>query len=192
MELFKYRDYNHYRRSQIDANKRKYDWVWVHKKSIQDLKENITAKKILCHGVRNGAELKYFNEVFSPDHIVGTDISPTVNIIKDEFEVYEIDFHEELKYKEYFDLVYSNCLDHSYDPKKALKVWSDQLVVGGHLVVEIMLGINNQSNETDPCEIDVDEYEELLDKINHKVKLKIKSWGPIGESMIVVSKKKEA
>jgi len=190
MKVFKYRDYKHYKKAQIEANIEKYVYAWVDTETVEKIKKYVKkADKILCHGVRNGAELKYFNEVYSPSHIVGTDISPTVNRIKD-FEVYEVDFHDPIKYTDYFDIVYTNSFDHSYAPRKALETFNDQLTVGGYLVVELPTGADNHSNEMDPLMIEKEEYLEMLQDINHKIIMDFRmEYNEYRESLVILSKK---
>jgi SAM-dependent methyltransferase len=190
MKIFKYRDYKHYKKAQIDANIEKYHRAWINTGTVEQIKKYVKkADKILCHGVRNGAELKYFDEVYNPSHIVGTDISPTVNRIKD-FEVYEVDFHDPIKYTDYFDIVYTNSFDHSYAPRKALETFNDQLTVGGYLVVELPIGVDNQSNEMDPLMIEKEEYLEMLQDINHKIIMDFRiEYNEYRESLVILSKK---
>ena len=191
MKVFKYRDYKHYKKAQIDANIEKYHRSWINTGTVEQIKKYVKkADKILCHGVRNGSELKYFDEVYSPSHIVGTDISPTVNRIKD-FEVYEVDFHDPIKYTDYFDIVYTNSFDHSYAPRKALETFNDQLTVGGYLVVELPIGDDNQSNEMDPLMIEKEEYLEMLQDINHKIIVDFRMEYDENRGAVVILSKKQ-
>jgi SAM-dependent methyltransferase len=191
MKIYKYEGYHHYKTKQIAANVQKLHCQWVTNETVELLHKKVeNVKTILCHGVRNGGELRMFNEVFEPDHIVGTDISPTVVNLKDEFEVYEHDFHDELSnYVNHFDLVYTNSLDHSYAPRVALSTFNNQLRENGYLVVELMIGDNNRSCEMDPLEISVDEYKELLKELNHKIIDEFIAEYKHGTSHIVVSRK---
>ena len=190
MKVFKYKNYAHYKKSQIDANIKKLNSVWAGIECIKCIQAYVeTADKILCHGVRNGKELEFFDEVYNPSHIVGTDISPTVNEIE-KYEVYQTDFHDPIKYIDYFDIVYTNSFDHSYAPRVALKTFNDQLKIGGHLVIELPLGVDNNSTEMDPLEIERKEYIELLNEIDHEV-IGIMNfrYNEDRESTVVVSKK---
>lgn len=191
MKIFKYQDYEHYRKVQIEANRAKYHCQWVGIETIEEIHRIIGhAKKILCHGVRNGGEMSVFNQLFKPEHIVGTDISPTVKKLEETFEVYEHDFHDRLvDYVDYFDLVYTNSFDHSYAPKLALSTFNEQLVVGGYLVVELMTGEDNGSCEMDPLEISVQEYKELVRDMGHLVVSDFSARYAHGRSHIIVSKK---
>ena len=65
MELFKYKNYEDYKKNQIDANVRKISNSYVDPNSlcsllnylVEDL--SISPKLILCHGTRRGLEQQY-------------------------------------------------------------------------------------------------------------------------------------
>lgn len=190
MKVFKYQDYNHYLEVQIEANKAKFHCQWVGHETIEEIYRLVRAKKILCHGVRNGGEMFVFDALYEPEHIVGTDIAPTVNKLEEKFEVYQHDFHDRLiDYVDYFDLVYTNSFDHSYAPRVALSTFNEQLVVGGHLAIELMVGDNNGSCEMDPLEISIEEYKELLKEIDHVVTSEFDTEYVHGRGHVIVSKK---
>ena len=127
-KIYKYKNYDEYKNTQIFFNKQKIDKVWADENTLKIvcnfLKENIKPEKIkgLCHGSRNGFEQKCFiNEIPSAE-VIGTDISETAN---DYDNSIVHDFHDEKKeWIENFDFVYSNSLDQSYDPEKALNTWN--------------------------------------------------------------------
>ena len=68
VKIYKYKDYDEYRETQIYYNKKKIDKIWADEKTLKTisdfLSENIQTDKIkgICHGSRNGFEQKYFNE----------------------------------------------------------------------------------------------------------------------------------
>ena len=89
--------------------------------------ENINTSIIkgICHGSRNGFEQNFFNKKKDKFHVIGTDISNTVENFKDSLTH---DFHKEKKeWLNNFDFVYSNSLDQSFDPRKALQTWLNQI-----------------------------------------------------------------
>ena len=140
IKIHRYKDYQEYKQTQIYFNKQKIDKVWADKdtlKIISDfLKQNIKSNTIkgLCHGSRNGFEQKFFNKEISGAKVIGTDISETAKDFKDSFIH---DFHEEKKdWINNFDFVYSNSLDQSYDPKKALKTWLNQIKKERFIIIE--------------------------------------------------------
>jgi hypothetical protein len=140
IKIHSYKNYQEYKQTQIYFNKQKIDKVWADKdtlKIISDfLKQNIESNAIkgLCHGSRNGFEQNFFNKEISGAKVIGTDISETAKDFKDSFIH---DFHEEKKdWINNFDFVYSNSLDQSYDPKKALKTWLNQIKKERFIIIE--------------------------------------------------------
>lgn len=114
--------------AQIDANRRKRKSVWVSKDNIAFLADYLgPVNMIVCHGTRNGAEQRYFAECYPDARIVGTEISPEATSY--DMTIHH-DFHEPLGI--HADLIYSNALDHAFDPIRALSTWmseADRVVV---------------------------------------------------------------
>lgn len=134
----KHKSYDEYVDVQVSTNKRKLNVVWIQKETIKRIKEyclykKIDANNVLCHGTRNGAEQKYFKQIFNCD-VLGTEISPTAT----QFEhTIQWDFHEiNEDWIGKFDLIYSNSWDHAYDFKKALTNWMRCLTSNGRVVIE--------------------------------------------------------
>ena len=91
-------------------------------------KENING---LCHGSRNGFEQEFFNINIKNSKIIGTDISDTANTFKNSVVW---DFHDiKDEWLNHFDFIYTNSLDQSYDPKKALTTWLGQIKINGYI-----------------------------------------------------------
>ena len=163
MDVLKYDSYSTYKQAQVAANKRKLKKIWAIENTIKlvaklllDRLGNI--KFGLCHGARNGAEVKWFRETLECQ-VIGTDISDTAH----EFDnVIEWDFHElKPEWLEACDFVYSNSLDHSYDPRKALNTWWACLRNGGYLILEWGTGHMYQT-ESDPFVATLEEYTAML------------------------------
>ena len=169
MDLFEYKDYEHYKKSQVDANLKKFKFIWVSEdtcKHVHAAKPD--AKTVLCHGCRNGAEIVHLQKLFGEGvEVIGTDISHTANDVED---MVEWDFHkvnEEWVGK--FDLLYSNSFDHSYDPETCLDTWIGQLNENGVLCIELMVGINNASTEMDPLKLNLEEFKKMVEARGYKV-----------------------
>lgn len=139
--IYQYENYEEYVAAQTEANILKLDWVWATKSTMVGVlnayskTNNRTAKTVLCHGSRNGRELEFLlDHEPSLRKVLGTDISYTA----DRFDNQVVwDFHE--RNEEWvgaWDIVYSNSLDHAYDPEKALLTWYDQLTPGGLLCID--------------------------------------------------------
>lgn len=171
MKLYKYESYDQYKIIQTEANKRKLKRVWVNEKTIKQIKTYMPeAKSILCHGVRNAAELDYFQKEYPEGKIIGTEISDTATKFKN---VVQWDFHNENKdWIDQFDIVYSNSWDHSFDPEKSLTTWKDQIKESGKIFIEHGYGPQeNKSKSTDPLEIYHNEICDLLQKVGLKLDL---------------------
>lgn len=165
MKIYQYKNYNEYKKAQVDANIKKLKNVWVDESTIQQIKNfKPNATQILCHGVRNGKELDFFTKYYPSSQITGTEISHTATQFKN---VVEWDFHDvKEEWNNNFDIVYSNSWDHSYDPKKSLSAWKDQLKDNGHIFLEHAYEPNhNKSKITDPLEIYHEEIVKLAEEL---------------------------
>ena len=81
-----YKDYQEYVDIQTETNKAKIDVVWVSEIEVIQLYNYIANKYsdeihyVMCHGARNGTEVKYFTESLPNNWVVeGNDISETAN-----------------------------------------------------------------------------------------------------------------
>ena len=179
VKLYKYKNYEEYKQTQIFYNKKKINHVWADEitlgKIAEFLKQNINKDNLrgICHGARNGFEQKFFNDNILNSTVIGTDISDTAINYKDSVVW---DFH---KVKEgwinYFDFVYSNSLDQSFDPKTALTSWIQQINKGGYVIIEH----TDQhsvvtSGKMDPFGVEPNYFPYLMsDWFGHNVSLKI-------------------
>ncbi len=158
MKVWKYGSYMEYVEAQIEANKRKLRNVWVRDSTICAIVAymGFEVRNVLCHGTRNGAEQRMFQRHYPNAYVIGTEISDTAR----EFpHTLEHDFHHPVQHwMEMFDTIYSNSLDHAYDPALALKRWREQLHPAGRMFIEYSFTPeNNTSNVSDPLEISWDE-----------------------------------
>ena len=140
VKIYKYKDYNEYRETQIHFNKKKIDKIWADKETLEKvsifLKKNINSSIIkgICHGSRNGFEQEFFNKKSSRFKVIGTDISETALNFNNS---YVWDFHDKkTDWVNNFDFIYTNSLDQSWKPANALEVWLEQLNEEGILFIE--------------------------------------------------------
>lgn len=89
----------------------------------------------ICHGTRQGNEQRWFAESLAGDvHVLGTEISDTAaqfpNTIQWDYH------HIKEDWLNRFDFVYSNTLDHSYEPQLAIDRWMTTLNEKGKLFLE--------------------------------------------------------
>ena len=178
-KIYKYNNYDEYKNTQIFFNKQKINKVWADENTLKIvsnfLKENIKSEKIkgLCHGSRNGFEQKCFINEIPNAEVIGTDISETAN---DYDNSIVHDFHDEKKdWIENFDFVYSNSLDQSYDPEKALNTWINQVKKDRYVIIEHsdQHGVIS-SGKMDPFGVEANFFPYLLTEwFGHKISLKI-------------------
>ncbi len=178
VKIYKYKDYNEYRETQIHFNKKKIDKIWADEETLEKvsifLKKNIKSSIIkgLCHGSRNGFEQNFFNEK-NEFEVIGTDISETA---KDYKNSVVHDFHNEKKeWLNNFDFVYSNSLDQSFDPKKALQIWLDQIKQNRFIIIEHtdQHGVIS-SGKMDPFGVEANFFPYLLTEwFGHLISIKI-------------------
>ena len=178
-KIHKYKNYDEYKKTQIFFNKQKINKVWADEDTLKIisnfLKENIKSEKIkgLCHGSRNGFEQKCFINEIPNAEVIGTDISETAN---DYDNSIVHDFHDEKKdWIENFDFVYSNSLDQSYDPEKALNTWINQVKKNRYVIIEHsdQHGVIS-SGKMDPFGVEANFFPYLLTEwFGHKISLKI-------------------
>lgn len=131
-------DYRKYVAAQEAANKRKINRVWVQEENIEFLSEYIRQHIPnphfgLCHGTRRGLEQKWFKKYLGCN-VIGTEISETAWDFPDTIQW---DFHDvKSEWIDTVDFIYSNSLDHSYDPEKCLNAWVSCLNSGGMVIIE--------------------------------------------------------
>lgn len=144
-------DYERYREVQTAGNKRKIQKVSVIEDNIKFLSAYIKQKKSplrfgLCHGTRRGLEQKWFRTYLNCE-VLGTEISDTATEFPDTIQW---DFHEtKPEWIEAVDFIYSNSLDHSYDPGTCLKAWMSCLSPDGICILEHTDG-SERAKELDP------------------------------------------
>jgi len=163
MKLFKYDSYSDYVETQVEGNIRKLNLTWVEQDTVAFISTYLSNRlgliaKGICHGTRNGKEQMWFRGYLNAD-VIGTDISPTAN----EFEnTIEFDFHEtKEEWIGAFDFVYSNTLDHAYDPEKALKAWMSCLKPEGCVVLQWARD-HKRFSKLDPFAATLGEYIDMI------------------------------
>ena len=179
VKIHKYKNYDEYKETQISFNKKKIEHVWADEKTLEKISdflvENISTSIIkgICHGSRNGFEQNFFNKKKDKFYVIGTDISDTAKNYKNSITH---DFHEEKKeWLNNFDFVYSNSLDQSFDPRKALQAWLNQIKKDGFLIIEHtdQHGVI-ASGKMDPFGVEANFFPYLLsDWFDHSISIKI-------------------
>ena len=193
MKIYQYQTHEEYVAAQVEANVRKLKNIWVDRATIEQIAQrHPVANTILCHGTRNAAEQKLFKEFYSDATIIGTEISHTA---KDFPMTVQWDFHEEkADWLDYFDIVYSNAIDHSYDPTRVLTTWRNQLSKSGVLFLEHGHSeLDNYSRASDPLEIHDEEVRYLVNTLDMTIIETFETTGIKGRcpSRVYVIKKKD-
>ena len=140
IKLNSYSDYETYRQSQQEGNERKLHLVYAREPAIAHIARYAESRlgwvnSVLCHGTRNGAELRWFRNALSGDPIVlGTDISSTATQFPDTIQW---DFHDmKPEWEGTWDAIYTNSWDHAFDPERAFRTWIRCLSPNGLLFLE--------------------------------------------------------
>jgi hypothetical protein len=127
-----------YRREQERGNRAKIEQIWTNRPNINYVSQwlrdrGVKPQFIVCHGTRNGFEQQVFSDFFHCE-VIGTEISATAA----QFPLtIQADFHESRPECEgKADIVYSNSLDHAYDPAMALRAWARSVKDGGAILLE--------------------------------------------------------
>jgi hypothetical protein len=91
--------------------------------------------------------------------VIGTEIGHT----RRERVIANWDFHRtKPEWNERFSFVYSNSLDHSYDPSLALATWATQLHLGGVMILHWAEEDAEPTSPEDCFGASIDEYAALL------------------------------
>jgi SAM-dependent methyltransferase len=166
MDLKKFASYAEYAEAQSAINRSKLDSVWMAEQDVDALAAVIRkyvprAQSGICHGVRNGWEVRALRAKLGID-VIGTEISDTAT----QFEhVIQWDFHElHPDWKGRFDFVYSNSLDHCYDPEKCLDNWMRSLRPHGLCIIHWCHGHTWSHTAADCFSATKTEYLELIQR----------------------------
>jgi hypothetical protein len=120
-------------------------------------------KLMICHGVRNGYESKFFMDRIGADNVFSTDLANVFMYDKKNFFPKDFDSVVPM-WQEKFDALYSNSVDHSRDPATTLAVWGDQVKSGG--VLSVVFSCGPRATDCDCFALDVEKaQQEILDLI---------------------------
>lgn len=138
MKLLTFKDYAEYRAIQTDANVQKFKNVFADPEELRRIAADF-ARRVpgpafgLCHGVRNGFEVRVLRRLLPGVDIRGTDISATAAAVP---HCFVWDMHEvQPEWIGSVDFLYSNSWDHTYDPALLFSRWSQCLSSRGRLYV---------------------------------------------------------
>lgn len=149
MDQFK--SYDDYLSAQLVRSKskwgRKPHFNWLFKQDLHDrwaiVKRSMgNPEMICCMGIRDGTEVREFEGYYPKAKVYGVDINENIKSIKgDKSLFFQYDFNKLPEdWESMFDLVYSNSIDHSYNPQETLREWARVLKPGGYLFIEFIIG----------------------------------------------------
>lgn len=173
--LYKYKNYEDYRQTQIKGNLDKIENCWVNEDNIKFLSKYIKkyvpdVKLGICHGTRRGEEQKWFHKYLGIK-VIGTEISPSA---KNFPNTIQWDFHDvKDEWIDNIDFIYSNSFDHSFKPKECLDAWMSCINKKGVCILEWTNG-HVSYNKRDPFGETLEGYKKLISK-KYKIKTIIKA-----------------
>tara|TARA_R110002153_G_scaffold69173_1_gene183193 strand:- start:11497 stop:12087 length:591 start_codon:yes stop_codon:yes gene_type:complete len=195
MEIYKYKDYDEYKKIQVETNKSKLARGWSYFNQPGPRKDIITEmatkyfgdsddKDVMCHGTRGGHEQQFFKSLYPNGNTIGTEISDTATRFP---MTVEWDFTKQnSEWVNGFDIVYSNSFDHTIEPQETLRVWHEQLKEGG-LMFNEWSERQAIGNKNDPLKATFEEIEELIVKVGFEI-VETQRIGPISGNMYVCKK----
>lgn len=133
-------NYDAYKATQNEGNRRKIDLVAACEVNIADIASYARRRigprlSVLCHGTRNGAEIRWFEKNL-PDanRVLGTEIADTAGQFPNTIQW---DFHDvKDEWLGAWDVIYSNSWDHAFDPERAFRNWMRCLSPRGLIFLE--------------------------------------------------------
>jgi hypothetical protein len=165
MRLHKYKSYRQYARIQKKKNARCIDRTWATPAEMQVIADHVRAhlpdaRFALCHGAKHGWEVEELRARLGIE-VLGTDISPSAAKFA---HVVQWDFHEvKDEWIGRADFIYSNALDHSYDPDRCLAAWTRCLRPRGLLFIEWSEWHGEEhSTPDDPFGASLEEYRAMI------------------------------
>lgn len=128
--------YNEYLRVQREATERKMaaNTQFAQKENIDFIADVLLSTypvyTVLCHGVRSGKEVDWFNDFGLPAE--GTDLikSKRIWVVEHDFNK---PFSPNFIYNNKIHAIYSNSWDHAYSLNEIFHVWADQ---GRYMVID--------------------------------------------------------
>lgn len=175
MEIIPFVNYRSYLNAQLNTVKRRGIGPYFSDAEITNISKWLTDRKlqpksIICHGARCGSEIDSFLKIYPEARAIGTDLFPKrgkASHWNTQSEVIKHDFMEQRKdWIGAFDVIYSNSLDHAYDPFRCISTWLDQLSANGKLFVQWTVS-HKYTNGGDCFGASLDEYIMLFMQLGH-------------------------
>jgi len=150
MIQYKHKDYQWYLSVQRRLTAKKTDngkkyYTWVDEKDMKEVNRVIhlyakDIQTILCHACRCGLEVDVLHKLNPTAKVFGTDIyGEAYKFDRAYFREMDFDIVPE-EWVEYFDVIYSNSIDHSRDPINTLLAWKEELKKDGIFFINFHWG----------------------------------------------------
>jgi len=167
VKIYTYDSYDHYVEQQTLANTNKIDWTWISRRAHGYFCKHYRKFRkdpatILCHGSRNGTEVRWFGEQFPDAECLGTDISYTATDFPNQVQ-WDMQ-KENPDWIAKWDLIYTNSLDHVIDFIGTLNVICNQLSDDGLFILDYTIWDDETIKPTisDPLDVDLSEIKDGL------------------------------
>lgn len=116
---------------------------------------SLTKKKMICLGTRNNHERDCFASFFQNFEVKSLDISSKSNAD------YIMDFTNlQAEWENYWDVIYSNSIDHSYSATATFNDWLKILKPAG--ILALGFSYEHKTSETDICAFEENNVETFL------------------------------
>lgn len=177
METYKHENYEWYVAVQRKLTARKTHhgqtvMAWIDEEGLVEVNKLIhnyitDVQTMVCHGCRNGVEVDVLQKLNPEAKVFGTDLyGEAYKYDRTYFKEMDFDVVPE-EWKGYFDVVYSNSIDHSRQPLNTLLAWKSELKEDGIIFVNFHWG-RGVSRE-DCFHLDRDRYENEIKEIGEAV-----------------------
>jgi hypothetical protein len=157
MKILGFETYEEYKQIQVNANTLKFSQVYAEDPELKRIASHFLRYGRgeglgLCHGVRNGYEVRKLRSLMPAINIIGTDISHTAEKVAN---CIVWDMHEvRREWIGAVDFMYSNSWDHAYDPNLLFARWSQSLAPEGRLYLSYT-DLHSEKGVNENTKIDV-------------------------------------
>lgn len=172
-KLMRCDDYRTYNQSQENHFIETVDLIFVNNSIVNHLctylktELKYTPKFGICHGTRNGFEIKWFRKYLENCKVIGTEISEHAERFDDTLQW---DFHDALdEWYNKVDFIYSNSFNHSYDPMQCLDIWMRCVADRGMLFLE-WSPLHEDTNECRLFGSTLKGYQNMIQQKGYKIR----------------------
>ncbi len=181
MIVYEHKDYDEYVRVQCRLTSKKTNrgrnyFTWITEENMTRINELIHSysngiETIICHGCRCGTEVDVLQKLNPSVKVFGTDLyGKAYQFDRKYFREMDFDTVPE-EWKGYFDVVYSNSIDHSRNPINTLLAWKSELKENGICFLNFYWGTN--ITKEDCFHLDGNDYRAEIKGIGEKVSMNV-------------------